>query len=822
LQKLNKKDMRKLFTTLAFFCFVNSILAQSISGKLIDDNQKPLASVSIILHNAKDSSMAKIAVSASNGSFEFIGLKPNTYFVEIANGFYKKYTSSSIVVANDNVALPTISLQKDAKQLNTVTVTSKKPMIEVKADKTIFNVEASINAVGSDAFELLRKSPGVMIDKDDNVSLSGKNGVQIYVDGRPSPLSGKDLSSFLKSLQSSQIEAIELITNPSAKYDAAGNAGIINIRLKKNKSFGTNGSVNAGYAIGTYSKYNAGINLNNRNKKTNIFGSYSYNNNRNISTIDIYREISDTTFDQKGQMLNTSNNNSVKLGLDFYANKKSTFGIIFDGNFTNNTMDNYSTTGITNLPKTILHKKLIADNTSTGYNDNYNLNGNYKFIDTSGHELNIDANYGNFKTQNNQLQPNAYYNNLGVFLQSKNYNMISPSVIDIANIKVDYEQRLAGGKLEIGSKISHVKTTNDFQRYDVFATTKTLDVLRSNKFTYLEKIVAGYINFNKQYKGIMLQVGLRAENSSVKGKSKGIQQIGNNFYNYDSGFDRAYLDFFPSAAITFNKNPMSQWGITYSRRIDRPAYQDLNPFEFKLDEYTFQKGNTLLTPQYTNSFGISHTYKYMLTTTLNYSHVADIFAQLIDTAELSKSFITKKNLATQDIFSLNISYPFQKGIYSAYFNLNSYYSKYKANFGANRIVDLDVFAANFYMQHGFDLGKGYKAELSSWFSSPSISEGTLQTKSMGFVDIGVQKQILQGKGNLKLSISDIFNTMQWTGTSNFGGQYLYAAAKWESQQFKINFSYRFGKSSVKNARQRKTGSEDEKNRVKSGGGGLGG
>jgi len=610
--------MRKFITLGLFTILCAFTQAQTISGILKDDAEKPVANASATLHKAKDSSVVKIAVSNNEGKYLFNNINNGKYFVTISSiGF--KASSSTVFDANGaNVEVPTLTLSKFSKNLGEVTVTSKKPMIEVKADKTVFNVEASINAVGTDAFELLRKSPGVMIDKDDNLSLAGKNGVQVYIDGRPSPLSGKDLADFLKTVQSNQIEAIELITNPSAKYDAAGNAGIINIKLKKNKSFGTNGSVNAGYAVGVYPKYNAGINLNNRNKKVNLFGNYNYNTGKNEMVMNIYRQLADTLFDQRGVINNTSTTHSFKTGLDYYADKKNTFGIILNGNYTDNSTSNYSTTPITSTKDGIGVRTLVADNYANGYNNNINLNGNYKFVDTSGHELNIDANYGNFKTKNDQMQPNYYRDFANTTTNySKIYRMISPNTIDLANVKADYEQKLKGGKLELGAKVSHVKTVNDFQRYDVQDIKndiKTLDLNRSNKFTYLEKINAAYANYNKQYKGFMVQVGVRVENSNVKGKSTGLKQTSGGYVNYDSSFDRNYTDFFPSAAITFNKNPMSQWGLSYSRRIDRPAYQDLNPFEFKLDEYTYQKGNTFLTPQYTNSFGISHTYKYTLTT----------------------------------------------------------------------------------------------------------------------------------------------------------------------------------------------------------------
>ena len=819
--------MRKLFTLSLFTILCAFTQAQTINGTLKDDANKNLVGASVTLHKAKDSAVVKIAVSNNEGKYIFNIANNGKYFVTVSSVGFKKTASPVFDVTGSEVEVPSIALSKASKNLGEVTVTTKKQLIEVRADKTIFNVEASINAVGTDAFELLRKSPGVMIDKDDNVQLSGKNGVQIYIDGRPTPLTGKDLSGYLRSIQSSNIEAIELITNPSAKYDAAGNAGIINIRLKKNKSFGTNGSVNAGYAVGTYSKYNAGINLNNRSSKVNLFGNYNYNNSYNTNTLSIYREIYDTSFNQKGNIDTKTLSHTFKTGLDFYANKKNTFGIILDGNFTTNDMSNFGTTPTTYIPTKTGVRTLVADNSSKMHNNNINLNGNYKYVDTSGHEVNFDANYGHFDNENNQLQPNYYKDfNTNAIYDSRIYRMISPSIIDLANMKIDYEQKFNGGKLELGAKVSHVKTSNDFQRYnmqDIKLDQKTLDSARSNKFTYLEKINAAYINYNKQYKGFMVQVGLRMENSNVKGKSTGLKKdVSNNYVAYDSSFERKYTDLFPSASVTFNKNPMNQWSLSYSRRIDRPAYQNLNPFEFKLDEYTYQKGNTNLTPQYTNTFSVSNTYRYMLTTTLSYSHVKDMFAQLIDTAERSKSFITNKNLATQDIVNLSIGYPYQKGIYSAYFSLNAFYSHYKADFGAGRQIDLDATVANLYMQHSFNLGKGYKAELSAWGSTPQIAEGTLKSKSMGFVDIGLSKTIMQGKGNIKVAVSDIFKTMKWQGSSNFAGQYIDAAFRWESQQLKVNFSYRFGKTTVKAARQRATGAEDESKRVKSGSGGLGG
>ncbi|MBX2931070.1 MAG: TonB-dependent receptor [Chitinophagaceae bacterium] len=796
--------------------------AQQISGVVKDNKGKPLRGASVTLFNATNKLVVKISVTNKEGNYLIKDIAQGTYYISVSSVGFEEKKSATFNLVDKDIILPEIMIEKTAKQLEGVTVTSRKPPVEVKADKTIVNVEGSINAQGSDAFELLRKSPGVTVDKDDNISLSGKNGVIIYIDGKPSPLSGKDLADFLRSLNSNQIEAIELITNPSAKYDAAGNAGIINIRLKKNKAFGTNGSINAGYGIGVYGKYNTSINLNHRNNKINLFGNYSFNNNTNENNMYLYRSVLDTLFNQSGTMTNKGTSNNFKLGMDYFINKKNTIGFMATGNFRTGSLDNYSNTPISYIPTNTGYRLLIADNTSNVSRQNTNLNINYRYIDTTGKELNIDADYGFFNIKNNQMQPNYYYDFAGTTEQERRvYNMISPTKITLTTLKADYEQPFAKGKLSFGGKFSYVQTANDFERYNVYTSGKILDTLRSNDFNYKENINAVYVNYNKQLKGINLQVGIRVENTNATGNSLGFTQIGGGYVVYDSTFKRNYTNLFPSAAITFNKNPLSQWSISYSRRIDRPAYQDLNPFEFKLDEYTFQKGNTQLIPQYTNSFSLTHSYQYKLTTTLNYSHVSDVFTQLIDTAEKSKSFMTKKNLAEQDIVSLNISYPFQYKWYSAFINVNINYAHYKANFGTGRTIDLDALAFNMYMQNSFKLGKGYTAELSGWFNTPGIWQGTFKSKAMGSIDIGMQKQILKGKGNIKLSVSDVLYTMKWGGTSNFAGQTLKAHGNWESRQFKINFSYRFGKLTVKSARQRKTGSEEESKRVQSEGNSFG-
>jgi hypothetical protein len=801
--------------------------AQQIKGTVKDDQGKSLAGATILLKKIKDSSVAKLSVTDATGNYSFESIPAGTYFLNATFVGHTTQNSAKFEVSGaGDVNAPDIVLNKVTGNLKEAVVTARKPVLEVRADKMILNVESSVNAVGQDAFELLRKAPGVMIDKDDNLSLSGKSGLQVYVDGRPTPLAGKELADYLRTLQSSSVESIEIITNPSAKYEAAGNAGIINIKLKKNKAYGTNGSVTAGYNQGVYPKYNGGFSLNHRDRNINLFGNYNYNKNKNESPFNLYRAQEDTTFEQHSKMFSRNESHTFKVGMDYSLGRTSTIGVMVNGALSDYGLRNPGRTVITDASVKEPVKLLDVANTTDGKRDNANFNLNYRYADTAKRELNIDADYGLYRITSDQFQPNYYLTPEGVPTYNAIYNMVAPTDIDIYTLKIDYEQDFLKGRLGVGGKGSIVETKNDFRRYDVISSAKHLDSARSNNFNYKENVNALYVNYNRQFKGgILFQAGLRMENTHSEGRSIGrkLDEGSGVFKPYDSSFTRDYTDFFPSASLTFNKNPMSQWTFTYSRRIDRPAYQDLNPFEFKIDEYNYMKGNTQLRPQYTNSIGMTYIYKYTLTATLNYSHISDVFGSPIDTIETSKSFMMKENLATQDVVSLNISYPFTYKWYTVFANVNGNYSKYKANMGEGKKIDLDAWALTGFAQNTFRLGKGWTGELTGLYISPSIWQGVFKSGEMWSIDAGLLKTVLKGKGTVKASVSDIFKTMKWRGTSpSYAGQTTTAWGSWESRQLKLNFTYRFGSNTVKAARQRKGGLEDENKRVTTQGGGLGG
>ncbi|MBS1663543.1 MAG: TonB-dependent receptor [Bacteroidetes bacterium] len=790
--------------------------AQQITGFTNDDQGKPLAGASVSLKKNKDSSLVKLSISDANGQYEFSAVSPGEYFIFISHIGYIPRSSAVFEVRTEGIIhAPAAPLSHASRELREAVVAGRRPLLEVKSDKLILNVEGNINSVGEDALELLRKAPGVVIDKDNTISANGKNGVQIYVDGRPTYLSGNSLADYLKNLQSSSVESIEIISNPGSRYDAAGNAGIINIRLKKNKAFGTNATLSGGYNISTYAKYNGAASFNYRNKDINIFGDYSYRHSINETYATMERRQLDTFFLQRTNLITTSNSHNYKAGFDYSLDSRNSIGVVVNGSIADNGIQTTSATPIVYIPTNATARILQANGRTDGHNNNFNANINYRYADSSGHQLGFDADYGLYRLRSDQYQPNDYFDSVGKHLYSNNYEILSPTDIHIYSLKGDYEQNFLKGRLGFGAKSSYVTSGNDFREFDVNGQQKMLDTLRSNYFDYKENINALYASYNRTLKGWIIQGGLRAENTNSKGRSTGYKPaVGvSTFQTYDSAFTRHYTDLFPSASITYNKDPMRQWTLNYSRRIDRPAYQDLNPFEFKIDDYTFAKGNTLLRPQYTHSVGLTFTYAYKLTAVLNYSHVKDLSTTLVDTTEASKAVISRKNLATQDITSLNISYPFEYKWYSAFLNVTGFYSVNKANFGAGRVINLNVFNTTIYTQHSFRLGGGWTGQLTQYYVSPNIWQATLQARSMWNLDAGLQKTLFKGNATAKISVTDIFNTLHWTATSNFAGQYIRTTGGYESRQLKLYFSYRLGNKQVKAARRHQSGAEDEKQRV---------
>ena len=811
--------MRKIaiLTTAIVLFLAGTSFAQSsssIKGNVKDASGRSLQSVTVSLLQASDSALIKTDVTDKDGNFEISTSKEGSFLLSYSSvGFEQQY--SPVFEKKNSTAVNTkaVTLVQGASKLKEVTIVAKKPLIEVKADKTVFNVEASINAQGSNALELLQKSPGVQVDNNDNISMKGKTGVRVYIDGKMQQLDTKDLAAYLRSINSNDIEAIEMISNPSARYDASGNAGIVNIRLKKNKKFGTNGSVNLGYVQGFTPKGNGSVNLNYRDKKINVFGNAGGNIGLYENRMDLYRIQRDTLYNQKATMVSDNKSFNVKGGIDFFVDSRNTIGIMANGNFATTDWTSNGISRVSHVPTNTYAYDLVAKNTVPGKRTNANFNLNYRYADTSGLEINFDGDYGIFRGEGNSVQPNSYkYPNPINDAKVVNRNF-TPTDIDIYTAKLDVEQKLGKGKLGYGAKISYVKTKNTFDFFTDTAVDKPVLVLdRSSRFSYTENVNAAYINYQQQLnEKWSVQVGVRGEQTN----SDGELTRSNGTAGPDDRVKRNYFNLFPSGALTWNMSQKHSLNLTYSRRIDRPTYQDLNPFENKLDELTYERGNPFLRPQYTHNVELTHTFMGFLNTTLGYSHVNDFATQATDTVG-SATYVQQKNLRTQQIMSFNIGAPTPiKPWWNGYANVWVNYQQFRGQIGANEVSEnIPMYGA--YLQQSFNLGKDYSTELSGWYNGPSMWGGTWKVKPMGGLDFGIQKMLLQKRATLKLSVTDILFTNPWKSINDFGGLYIDGRGQYESRTFRVNFTWRFGSNQIKQSRQRKTGLESEASRIKGG------
>ena len=807
-----------LLPLLVFVASISAANAQKINGLVQQANGQPVEFATVTLHKSQDSTLVKGALTGEDGRFEIAEVAAGQYFLKSSAIGMGAGSSAVFDYDGGNKTVDALTVSEASNELAQVTVVARRPPIEVKADKTVLNVEGTVNSTGLNALELLRKAPGVTVDNNDNVNVKGKNAVRIMIDGREVPLDGKDLSALLKGTQASDITNIEIISNPSAKYDAAGNAGIINIRLKKNKALGTNGNFGLEGIYGKTLKGGGNLSLNHRAKNVNLFGSYNGHYGDWHNEQSFQREQNGQFYHQENEEIWENRYQGYRAGVDWYLNSKHTVGVLVNGNVNPGDWRNQSFTNIGRIDNGgQIDTLLRASNNVESNRSNINANFNYRFADTTGHSLNFDFDYGNFDIDGASYQPNLYYTpNGSELLRQRIYRNQTPTKIDIYTAKADYEQRLFKGTLGLGVKVADVKTDNTFNFFNVIDGQSELDENVSNRFIYEERTSAAYINYNRMFgKKLNVQAGLRAENTDYEGQLLSAKKDTVNTNNY--------TELFPSAAITYTFTKKIGLNATYSRRIDRPSYQDLNPFENKLDELTFQRGNPMLRPQFTNSFEISPTYQGYPVVTVGYSHTKDVFTQVLKTDERDTraTFITNENLADQKNYTLSVNLPTPIAKWwEGFVSLTGFRSHFTADFSTPEtpdfVVDQSFNAFNAYSEQTVKLPKGFSVQLSGWYNSRAFW-GTLRSKPQGSMDLGIQKKLFDGKGDLRLRFGDILHTAGWGGENLFTPNLkMVAAGNWESRTVTMSFSYRFGSSEIKDARQRKTGLEDEKNRVKGG------
>ena len=787
-----------------------------ISGTILDDAKKPLDGATIVLLAAKDSSVISNQLANPDGSFAFQNVKDNTYIVKVTYIGYKNYSSGNIVVGGKKaVKLPAITLSSIGKTLSGTGVTAQKSYVQQKIDRTVVNVGALMSNTGANALEVLEKTPSVQVDADGNITFKGKSGVLVMIDDKPTYLSAQNLATYLKSLPSSALDQIELMDNPPAKYDAAGNAGVINIKTKKNTIRGFNAVVSANYAQGFYDRTNESINMNYRVNKVNLFANVSYNGNKNYRRLEIDRNYLDANGNTTSSLKDisyfrpTNHSTDIKAGMDFFISPKTTWGIVYTGDISNS-HDSSPVFSLLFNANGGLDSTINTLNTSKNkFNSNgINLNFTHKF-DSTGQQLTFDLDYIHDVSGSNQMFVNNTFLPDNILTNSTTLTDNLPAVINIYSAKTDYSHPLKGkAKIEAGLKTSYVNTDNAANYFNVVNGVSSIDYNQTNRFLYKENINASYVNFNKNFGRFSMQTGLRAENTNGIG-----HQLG-NAQRADSSFANHYINLFPTAYLSYNIDTAGHnvLVLSYGRRIGRPNYGSLNPFTFFVDNYTRFSGNPFLKPQFTDNYKLAYSYRSLFTVAFSYNRTADVQGETIH-RDSSIFISTQGNIGQQKQLDLSVSSNLQP---AKWWSVNLYGEIFRNTYqGAfyTGYLNQSKYTIAFNGNNQFTFSHGWSAEISGFYNNGG-TYGQFVLLPKGMLNAALQKKILNNKGSIKLNVRDILHSFSPSGTiTNIENATATFHNFVDTRVATLAFTYSFGKSTNTPEKRETGGADSEQSRA---------
>lgn len=786
-------------------CSMQMTYAQTLfKFTILDDQQKPIENATIEWRKNGEQKLIKALVTDKLGLANVEADKGAYVASVIALGFATKKVNIALPNTNGLV----INLTSTSNNLNQVTITGNKPFVQRSNGKTVVNVDAAVTNAGTNVLEVLEKSPGVTVDRNGGISLQGKASVLVMIDDKPTYLSGAELNNLLSTMSSSQVNQIELITSPSAKYDASGNAGIINIKTKKNRQEGFNGNFNTNLGQGKYFKNNNNLVLNYRKGQFNTFLNYGFNYNKGFTSIYALRQYFDSnnatiaSLDQDSYLINIGKNNNLKTGLDFYASERTTFGLTLTGTLINRegkgeAVANWLSTAnvLDSSITTLSSSDFQLKNGSVNVYGRHNIN--------KKQDIGFDVDYLKYDIANDQNFNNIRSGNVSYNQGSRG---LIPSKLEIFAAKADHTVQLGNSiKIESGLKSSIINTDNTAD-YTLFnGTTYVPDLAKSNHFLYKENINAVYSSLEQKLKKLSYQIGLRYENTHYKATQLG------NAIQAGSEFTKTYNNLFPSGFISYEMDSLNSFSFNAGRRIDRPAYQKLNPFIFIINKYTYQRGNPSFLPQYTYNFELSHTYKQMLTTTVTYANIKNYFSQLFISEGNDILVYTEGNVGQAHnigaSLSLQIS-PFKWWSLTAQTNFN--YKKLSGYQNVNYQSTIKQLHSS--LNNQFKITPTLNGEISGFYTTRNRNDLQELLYPTGQVSAGLAKTILKGKGTLRLTGRDIFYTQSMEGLTDFPGASEYFILWRDSQVINVGFSYRFGKP-LKAAKRSSGGASDEMNRA---------
>jgi hypothetical protein len=803
--------MKKIFP--AFICFFIAVLFSSavcraqVTGTISDTTGNPLLFCNVMLLKVADSIAVTGTSTDEAGNFTLERKDTGSFRLLISYSGYLDHYSSPFMLseAQPKHEAGKIILKADPAVLDAVQIVAQKPFMEQKLDRVVFNIENSVISSGSNGLEVLKKLPGVSVDNNDNIQVRGKSGVRFMINGRTSYLSGSDMASYLKSLDASQIEKIELITNPSAKYEAAGNA-IINIVLKKNKNLGFNGMVHAGGDQGFYGGGHAGMNVNYRTKKWNFFASENYYRGN------FYEHALRETAFNTNELISATNHvkydgywNYCQAGVDFSPNDKQTLGFSAERSGGGQIQERYY-----NAQMFDENGLLDSSQVTNGYQTNkltfYTFDLNYKLnIDTTGKELTADLNYAPFTNNTTRLNSTDFYNSSDQMYFSAKQKSYLPTEVSILAGQVDYTQPVGKKlKFETGMKGSIVSTDNNAQYFNVINDEEINDTTLSNHFLYDESIYSAYFNYIHELNTkLSFQLGFRGEQTQTKGT-----QLVN-----DSVFTRKYFNLFPSAFINWQVDSTNAFNFSYSRRIDRPDYGQLNPFLLFLNPYTYNSGNPYLRPQLYDNYEITHVFNNMLNTTIGYMHMTNVYT-LVTYADTSTHIFYNRpeNLSTYNVFSISASltYPVTSW-FTTVTTINAYRDHY---FGIVNNNNFSVIQATWAINslNMFSLKKDWSIEAGFFYRS--LNQNAVWAEApVSSLNIGVRKKFADGKGTVSINFSDVLWTSYQNSSAVYPAYTFKTTGRMDSRRVGLNLTWKLGKSQYQRQQKQKT-AEDQLNRAK--------
>ncbi|MCA6364579.1 MAG: TonB-dependent receptor [Bacteroidetes bacterium] len=806
--------MKSVFLLLSL-CFLNvqafgALNGTTLKGTVQTAEQQPAEFAVVTLLSANDSSLVKGAIVAADGSFAMEGIAPGKFLLTtMLTGYAKNwYGPFEVEAATPEINIPAITLSA-AVNMNEVTVTAIQPLFVQKADMLIMNVENSPVRMSGTVFDLIQKVPGVTVNQNGVITMKGRSGVQVYVDGKPTYLAGDQLKQFLENMPAADVSRVEIITNPSSKYDAEGNSGILNIVTKKGTQQGLNGRVRVGTGYGRVLKETAGFSMNYGMPKANFYARYDFANWNSLDSTYIKRTVpydNDVTlFEQNSAEKNKPFSHAITTGFDFKPNDANTFGIQLSTNhfFGTDITDNVTNISLENQDSAFVLKQL-----NNMYDRNFNLRGGLWYnhvFDTTGRELNVSADILGYRNYGHADFNSHFYGNSGNEIGLPFYQQnLAETDINIYVAQVDYTHPIGKKyKIETGLKSSFVETDNNllFDIYDNGSWKN--DTTRSNRFIYKEQINAAYAQGAADFGKTQIQVGLRVEQTTADGQSPTTGQ----------NLKRTYTQLFPSLYFTHKFNDKNTVNFSYNRRINRPDYENLNPFLYYLDQFTYRVGNPYLQPEIAHTVEATHSFMDFIFTTVGASRTFDGIMDVTDQNDSTgATFQTTTNLnqVTNAWANLGFGVPIGKS-WIIENNVSCVYLDYQSQlFGG--VLNNQSVMWNFYQQHTISLPNEWKVQVSG-FLQTGLLYGMFEVERQGYLDIGVSKSFFNKKLNASLNASDILYTSNTRVRVNYQNQNVFLINKQESRRVMLRVSYNFGNAKAARKTQYKSASEEIQKRA---------